>query len=39
MICEGSCDTGDWNNDVKNFSFDHKNKLYLKIIFYIKILK
>jgi len=30
VICEGSCDTEDWSNDDK-FSFDHRNKLHVKM--------
>ncbi len=28
MICEGSCDSEDWNNDAENSALHHKNKLH-----------
>ncbi len=31
MICEGSCDTEDWNNDAENSALHHRNKLYFKV--------
>jgi len=32
MISEGSCDTEDWSNDAKKFSFEHiRNKLHFTI--------
>ncbi len=36
MICEGSCDSEDWNNDAENSDLRHKNKLHLKIYSNIK---
>ncbi len=31
MISEGSCDTEDWRNDVKNSALHHRNKLHFTI--------
>ncbi len=31
MISEGSCDTADWNNEVKNSALHHRNKIHFKI--------
>jgi len=31
IISEGPCDTEDWNNDVENLTFHHRNKLQFKI--------